>query len=68
VDVVGSNLDLQRLSKILAKAASRFVTGIHWGRQGFGRGVYWSYVTKRMAFSEMGLSYIFHFEASCAYT
>ncbi len=31
-------------------------------------GVYWSYVPKRMAFSEMGLSYIFHSEASCAYT
>ncbi len=31
-------------------------------------GVYWSYVPKRMAISEIGLSYIFHFEASCAYT
>jgi hypothetical protein len=31
-------------------------------------GVYWSYTPKRMAFSEMGLSYMFHFEASCAYT
>jgi len=30
--------------------------------------VYWSYAPKRMAFSEMGLSYIFHFEVSCAYT
>ncbi len=31
-------------------------------------GVYWSYALKRIAFSEMGLSYIFHSEASCAYT
>jgi hypothetical protein len=31
-------------------------------------GGYWSYALKRIAFSEMGLSEIFWFEASCAYT
>ena len=31
-------------------------------------GVYWSYAPKRIAFSEMGVSDIFRFEASCADT
>jgi hypothetical protein len=31
-------------------------------------GVYWRYAPIRMAFSEMGLSYMLHSEASCAYT
>ena len=42
--------------------------------KGFGNGGYWSYGSKRMAFSEMGWPDIFkaagavEVEASCAYT
>jgi hypothetical protein len=33
VDFIGSSLDPQRLTKILAKAANHLVTGVRWERQ-----------------------------------